>query len=493
MKFMSILLKEGRKEDLIKKYESKFTDEGLSNVFNDQFIKQTNYKYADFILKNLDSSYSYSELGEAIDFLRKFDRIQSNLERKDINSYTGFFDLITTVNEYTKQKEKPKSKKIYEDDKFVVIEPQNYVASCKYGSKTRWCTTMKDNNDYFNRYTSGIQGLYYVISKRDLDENLYKIAIHFGKNRELTFYDASDSTFSKREIAFFKSAYPEMWNAIKQHYDSEHPDLTKERIKEALSHPAEREDEFRVGKLGNLGDVRLELSGFDLVESQGNNFMANNELRILDITESPSGVLIDEYMLFINVELREKNTLYALDIDCQLEGSDEDGLKNLGLDGYSFQGGFMLYGESDIAGEIARVIFYDIQKVLKNNNDLLTYFAKSPVWYPNRINYGYTFGKNKGLITKLVDWLDSSKVGTKLDFLVDIGKLDKKTENGKSLYSHKGARGFRPSADWRGHFASFFASAKHAGILDYRKVGNQFLLKKGPNFDAFKSGNLKAL
>jgi hypothetical protein len=66
MKFMTILLKEGRREDLIKKYESKFTDEGLSNVVNDQFIKQTNYKYADFILKNLSSNYSFRELEEVI-------------------------------------------------------------------------------------------------------------------------------------------------------------------------------------------------------------------------------------------------------------------------------------------------------------------------------------------------------------------------------------------------------------------------------------------
>jgi hypothetical protein len=32
-----------------------------------------------------------------------------------------------------------------------------------------------------------------------------------------------------------------------------------------------------------------------------------------------------------------------------------------------------------------------------------------------------------------------------------------------------------------------------AGILGYRKVGKDFLLIKGPNFDAFKSGELKAL
>jgi hypothetical protein len=32
-----------------------------------------------------------------------------------------------------------------------------------------------------------------------------------------------------------------------------------------------------------------------------------------------------------------------------------------------------------------------------------------------------------------------------------------------------------------------------AGILNYRKIGKDYFLTKGPNFDAFKSGELKAL
>jgi hypothetical protein len=49
-----------------------------------------------------------------------------------------------------------------------------------------------------------------------------------------------------------------------------------------------------------------------------------------------------------------------------------------------------------------------------------------PVWTPNRSSYGYTFKQNKGMVKKLVDYLDSNKSGTKLDFLIDIGILEKK-------------------------------------------------------------------
>ncbi len=93
----------------------------------------------------------------------------------------------------------------------------------------------------------------------------------------------------------------------------------------------------------------------------------------------------------------------------------------------------------------------------------------------------------------MTDWLDAGKVGTKLDFLTDIGKLDKKVENGKTYYSFKGKNDFLPSVNWRGEFSSFFASARLAGILGYKKEGNKFLLVKGPNYEAFKKGELKAL
>lgn len=478
MKFMSILLKEGRKEDLIKKYESKFGVEGLNKVLDVLFIKETNYKYADFVLKHLNPNFSWVELNEIVEGLRKFDKIQSKLEKKDINSYTGFFDLITSVNEYTKDREKPKSKKIYEDNKFIVIEPQNFVASCKYGSKTRWCTTMKDNDDYFNRYTSGRQGLYYVISKKDLEQNLYKIALHFDKSGELTVYDAADSTFGKREIALFKTAYPEMWEAIKEYHEEKNPDQTREKVIEGLSNRAERSAQYHIVKDSY---IQLRLLGFEIVEQNGDNFMVNNEILILDFSDVPMK-LLDKYMLFINASIIKKDGLRALDIECQLQSLDDDVKLDLNLDGFNFHARFGLSDEVDIPNEVADIIFNDIYKTLRNDGTLLSYFHKATVWTPNKF-YGYTFGKNKGLIKKLVDYLDSGAIGTKVDFLESIGKVSPSIENGKKVY---------PKTT-RGYLSSFFASAKLAGILGYRKIGNQYLLIKGPNFEAFKKGELKAL
>ena len=108
------------------------------------------------------------------------------------------------------------------------------------------------------------------------------------------------------------------------------------------------------------------------------------------------------------------------------------------------------------------------------------------------MKYNFIGERMKGLIKKLVDYLDNGSIGTKLDFLEFLGKLKTKVVDGKKLYSRSDDN-YVPSSQFRGQFSSFFASAKMAGILGYRKVGKDFLLIKGPNFDAFKSGELKAL
>lgn len=99
--------------------------------------------------------------------------------------------------------------------------------------------------------------------------------------------------------------------------------------------------------------------------------------------------------------------------------------------------------------------------------------------------------REKGIVRKLIDWLDKGNEETKLDFLVDIGKFDKSVEsrNGKVkyLYSLKNSTGEPEFAErWRGYFSVFFAKAKKAGIIDYKKVGKSTHLVKGENFDVIK-------
>ena len=112
-----------------------------------------------------------------------------------------------------------------------------------------------------------------------------------------------------------------------------------------------------------------------------------------------------------------------------------------------------------------------------------------PVWRPN--SSGFIFSKNQGLIKKMVDYLDADNLnGTKIDFLVYSQKVKpKKDESGNIIYINKDGNGVNINS----YFSSFFASAALAGIIKYEKEGRRFIIKKGPNFEAFKEGKLKAI
>jgi hypothetical protein len=177
-------------------------------------------------------------------------------------------------------------------------------------------------------------------------------------------------------------------------------------------------------------------------------------------------------------------------------GNDDvkgDDIEDLGLEGWGIDSTYYLgKTPAETAEGVRKHIATRILDHIKNNPKLTQkVIGTSKVW--NASTGGYKFTKNKGMIKKLVDYLDTNAIGTKLDFLENIGTFKSKVVDGKKLYARSGSDRFLPSVNWRGQFGTFFSAAKLAGILNYRKVGKNYFLIKGPNFDAFKSGELKAL
>lgn len=76
-------------------------------------------------------------------------------------------------------------RKLYEDDKWLVVSPNSYEASCYWGDKTEWCTAYKDSRHYYDSYTED-GPLYININKNSLE----KYQFHFESN---SFMDQTDS------------------------------------------------------------------------------------------------------------------------------------------------------------------------------------------------------------------------------------------------------------------------------------------------------------
>ena len=497
MKFMSILLKEGRKEDLKKKYSTKFNEQDLDFILNISDLLEFNHKYTDFVLKNTDGDgeLDTDELEHFIGLIKDFDKYQSQLPKKDINQYVSLNELekvILYIREKNKDKELEKqADKIYEDDKFLVIKPKTEQSSCKYGSNTKWCVTSKGTG-HFDRYTSGRQALYFIINKaKSTNANYSKVAIHFDDSGEMRYWDTQDSPLSQREKDIFEYAFPEMIESIKNDYKLYAGSMTDKFLTESFNIIGENSVESK-NYLNSNYDLITYIRGFQNIPDMG---FGHSEAHLSISLYSPDKTIsIDEYKVFITY--KSKNEL-EFTVSIGFMGEDEvpgEDFEDLGLDDWGIDATYTFARTtSETSDYTRRRIASRVLDHIINNPKLTQKVAgSSKVWRADKANYGYTFGKNKGLIKKLVDYLDKGEIGTKLEFLESIGKLKSKVLNGKKLYSRSGEN-YEPSSRFRGQFSSFFASAKLAGILGYRKIGKDYFLVKGPNFEAFKSGKLKAL
>ena len=250
---MGILLNEGRKEDLKKKYSTKFNEEDLDFILNISDLGDFNHKYTDFVLKHTDGDgeLDTDELENTVELVKDFDKYQSQLPKKDIYQYVSLNELEKVIS-YLRNKSKDKEEekkvdKIYEDDKFLILKPQSEAASCKYGSNTKWCVTSRGSG-HFGRYTSGRQQLYFIINKTNsTNKNYSKIAIHFDDGGEPRYWDSEDNLMSQRESDIINYAYPELIEAIKSDY---------KKLSESLS------DRFLTQIFDSVGETSAESRNF---------------------------------------------------------------------------------------------------------------------------------------------------------------------------------------------------------------------------------------
>jgi hypothetical protein len=461
-------------------------------------LVDNNHKYTDFVLKNLHPNSSTDEIEDVVESVKDFHKYQLNLEKKDINQYKSI-DELNRALDYSRVKDQEKQLssqaiKIYEDDKFLVVKPKTEEASCKYGSNTKWCVTSKGSG-HFGRYTAGRQSLYFIINKaKSTNKNYSKVAIHFDDEGFMRYWDAQDSPMSQREIDIFEYAFPEIIESIKDDYKEYAGSMTDKFLTESFNMIGENSAGSK-NYLNSNYDLITYIRGFQNIPDLG--FGHSEAILTISMSKYENGSidrkLFDEYQVFITYKSKDEKTFTA---SIGFAGVDEvpgDDFEDLGLEEWGIDVTYNIgRSPSETAEGVRRHITYRVLDHIRNNPKLTQKVAgTSSVWRPNK-NYGYTFGKNKGFIKKLVDYLDAGYIGTKLDFLESLGKLTTKVVDGKKLYARTSNDKFYPSTQFRGQFASFFASAKLAGILGYRKVGKNFFLVKGPNFDAFKSGELKA-
>jgi hypothetical protein len=78
---------------------------------------------------------------------------------------------------------------VYEDDTVMMLKPLSFEASLKYGAGTKWCTAMKNEPEYFYRYSkNGI--LIYLINK----VSGRKFGCYSEENNRVNIYNEVDES-----------------------------------------------------------------------------------------------------------------------------------------------------------------------------------------------------------------------------------------------------------------------------------------------------------
>ena len=234
---VSNLLLEGRKEDILKKYG------GMDDMAEDTIHyfsnndPSGNNKYLEWMTKTwlglIDKDYS-PEDNEVVDVVKLFHKNIQRIERKDINSYT-FKELKETVKEAEEKRELAQLKKeakkqktiIYEDDKWFVVSPHSWKASCYYGAGTKWCVTSKDTSRHWERYSRNASFFYVINKNLKKNDPLYKVAYRvIGRKGKYELWDAEDLEMSRqpRGKEWFKSLPPEIIERAESYHEEKYPE-----------------------------------------------------------------------------------------------------------------------------------------------------------------------------------------------------------------------------------------------------------------------------
>jgi hypothetical protein len=159
----------------------------------------------------LDSFFNVQDLQTYRKFCEYNER--GLITQNDLTKYKSFEEIMSSVSIAEMRVDVKEMEtqiiKIHEDDEWLLLRPLTYLASKKYGSNTKWCTTQETNSEYFTKYTTkGV--LIYCINK----VNGYKVASFYSLdkndpefsywNQKDTRIDSTDSELTLELIGFIR-------------------------------------------------------------------------------------------------------------------------------------------------------------------------------------------------------------------------------------------------------------------------------------------------
>ncbi len=293
---ISDLLLEGRKEDILKKYGIDKETTDVINYFSDKDPSGNN-KYLEWMFKNwagLGKNRDYSPLDEeVVDVIELFHKNVQRIQNKDINSYS-FLKLKETVKEAEEKRKMSELKKevkkqktvIYDDDRWLVVSPHSWKASCYYGAGTKWCVTAKDTSTHWDNYSKN-STFFYIIDKTKTKKNKYYKVAYRQLKREGKFelWDAEDMEFSSNILGSFGRDW---FDGLPEELKNKALIYHKEKYPKIENVPEWVEDDYSAQALVNhlnttdISETNRDHYGLTVYEVDGENWCSAMESDVED-------------------------------------------------------------------------------------------------------------------------------------------------------------------------------------------------------------------
>jgi len=255
---LSQVLTEGRRDQFLSKYKSKFQPEELKKIYLLSRDISNNHKFLDFLGKVISSGSVNEDMMKAKIAIEKFIKYQKNLDKKDINQYDSLKDIDEAISKHENKirrevKQIDGADIVYEDDRFTVVSPKTHEASCYYGSGSKWCTAAKSSDQHFMSYNRDGKLFYFLDKKEKSGSRFYKVAMLQKYDGRQTFFDAPDKSFKDGWI-LGTPEFEKINNVIQKYMETEYSEeieLFKDEIKakQEVERLRQRDERIRRARL----------------------------------------------------------------------------------------------------------------------------------------------------------------------------------------------------------------------------------------------------
>lgn len=493
---------ESRISDVEKKYQSWIELNPDTYDYVVSHDPSGNQKYLDWVIKTLMNTYSQNYDHHARGIMKVLTTIHQNIdlvpvEQRDINRVVTFEQLnkiLDGIELKIKDREAIKNSiKIYEDDQFLVVKPESYEASCKYGRNSKWCISgnnLADGPRTWLKYTAGEgKEFIFVINKKT------NISTQHSRFNRLAIV-LSTVENDKTHFNWFMEVFDALDQSMLNGYNALNelslilPEKVISSIKKFINDKNADASKKYYDKIAN---------GFDKI---ANRFMrtypqiGNWKVISQETTQISYGYNDNIIDVIFDNPITYKVKIKTNDI------GDAHGYRYRTNSGTKFDINFdkpLLQLESPYGNDL---IFSDDDKIIEvmiriayggfiNVRTKVEKLIKSVSSGVSLKSSKYAHTRKKGsLLDELINFIETYH-GYKtrsnfFRFLIDRNYPNPKL---KAIMDTKGISGLR------GHYSVWFTSVLDSGIIETKKVRTDegktaYVYVKGPNFDEWSKGKL---